>query len=95
MKDSHLPPLEPSPLAADTVEALLHRVLGSPIDDESLEQLVAAATGNPGVLRQLVESARDAGNLVERDGMWHLTQPLVHASPTFELLVAERLAGLA
>ena len=26
--------------------------------------------------------------------MWHLTQPLVHASPTLELLVEERLAGL-
>jgi DNA-binding winged helix-turn-helix (wHTH) protein/DNA-binding CsgD family transcriptional regulator len=94
VKETHLRRLEPSPLAADTVEALLHRVLGSPIADDSLEQLVAAATGNPGVLRQLVESARDAGNLVERDGVWHLTRPLVHASPTFELLVAERLAGL-
>ena len=94
MNDSHLRRIEPTPLSPDTVEALLHRVLGSPIADDSLEQLVAAATGNPGVLRQLVESARDAGNLVERDGMWHLTQALVHASPTFELLVSERLAGL-
>ncbi len=94
VNDSHLRRIEPTPLSPDTVEALLHRVLGSPIADDSLEQLVAAATGNPGVLRQLVESARDAGNLVERDGMWHLTQPLVHASPTFELLVSERLAGL-
>jgi len=94
VNDSHLRRLEPTPLAADTVEALLHRVFGAPIAEDSLEQLVDAATGNPGVLRQLVESARDAGNLVERDGMWHLTQPLVHASPTLELLVEERLAGL-
>jgi hypothetical protein len=94
VNDSHLRRIEPTPLAADTVEALLHRVFGAPIAEDSLEQLVDAATGNPGVLRQLVESARDAGNLVERDGMWHLTQPLVHASPTLELLVEERLAGL-
>ncbi len=94
VNDSHLRRLEPSPLSPDTVEALLHRVFGAPIAEESLEQLVSAAMGNPGVLRQLVESARDAGNLVERDGMWHLTQPLVHASPTLELLVEERLAGL-
>ena len=94
VNDSHLRRLEPTPLAPDTVEALLHRVFGAPIAEDSLEQLVDAATGNPGVLRQLVESARDAGNLVERDGMWHLTQPLVHASPTLELLVEERLAGL-
>ena len=94
VNDSHLRRLEPSPLSPDTVEALLHRVFGAPMAEESLEQLVSAAMGNPGVLRQLVESARDAGNLVERDGMWHLTQPLVHASPTLELLVEERLAGL-
>ncbi len=94
VNDSHLRRLEPSPLAPDTVEALLHRVFGAPIAEDSLDQLISAAMGNPGVLRQLVESARDAGNLVERDGMWHLTQPLVHASPTLELLVEERLAGL-
>jgi predicted ATPase len=57
VNDSHLRRLEPTPLAADTVEALLHRVFGAPIAEDSLEQLVDAATGNPGVLRQLVESA--------------------------------------
>ena len=55
VNDSHLRRLEPTPLAPDTVEALLHRVFGAPIAEDSLEQLVDAATGNPGVLRQLVE----------------------------------------
>jgi DNA-binding winged helix-turn-helix (wHTH) protein/DNA-binding CsgD family transcriptional regulator len=94
VKDGHLRTVEPVLLDDDTVAALLHRVLGAPIDDESLGQLAAAATGNPGVLRQLVESALDTGRLVEDDGMWHLTERLVYAAPTLELLVAERLAGL-
>jgi DNA-binding winged helix-turn-helix (wHTH) protein/DNA-binding CsgD family transcriptional regulator len=94
VKDGHLHTVEPVLLADDTIAALLHRVLGAPIDDESLVQLAGAATGNPGVLRQLVESALDTGRLVETDGMWHLTERLVHAAPTLELLVSERLAGL-
>ena len=94
VKDGHLHTVEPVLLADDTIAALLHRVLGAPIDDESLGQLAEAATGNPGVLRQLVESALDSGRLVETEGMWHLTERLVHAAPTLELLVSERLAGL-
>ncbi len=95
VKDGHLRSLDVPPLGAETAEALLHRAIGGPMDDTSLEQLVEGSMGNPGVLRQLVESARDAGNLVERDGVWHLDRRLAHASPTLELLVEERLAGLS
>jgi DNA-binding winged helix-turn-helix (wHTH) protein len=95
VKDGHMHSLDVAPLGAETAEALLHRVIGGPMEEMSLEQLVEASMGNPGVLRQLVESARDTGNLVEHDGVWHLDRRLAHASPTFELLVEERLAGLS
>jgi hypothetical protein len=95
VKDGHLRSLDLAPLGAETAEALLHRVVGGPMDEASLAQLVEASMGNPGVLRQLVESARDADNLVERDGVWHLDRRLAHASPTLELLVEERLSGLS
>ena len=49
--------------------------------------------GNPGVLRQLVETARQAGVLTELNGVWRLVGPL-QPTASFEDLVAERLRGL-
>ncbi len=95
VKDGHLRSLEVGTLGPDTVEALLYRLVGGPMEDTSLAQLVEASMGNPGVLRQLVESAWDEGYLVDRDGVWQLDRTLAHASPTLELLVEERLAGLS
>ncbi len=60
---------------------------------ESLARLRDLAMGNPGVLRQLVESAREAGTLLEHDGVWRLVGPL-RPTPSFEDLVADRLRGL-
>ena len=81
------------PLSKESVETLLHRALGGPLVAESLFRLRDAAMGNPGVLRQLVESARDAATLTEHDGVWRLVGPL-QPTASFEELVAERLRGL-
>jgi hypothetical protein len=94
VKDEHLIPVTVRPLGAGTVEAVLHRVVGDAIEPTTLAQLVEASNGNPGVLRQLVESAWDAGTFVDRGGRWALDRALVHVSPTFELLVEQRLGGL-
>jgi hypothetical protein len=83
-----------SALGRDSVEALLYQLVGGPMEERSLSQLVEASMGNPGVLRQLVESAWDEGYLSDHDGVWRLDRVLAHASPTLELLVEERLAGL-
>jgi hypothetical protein len=93
VKDGHLRCLGVDPLKGASVETLLHRALGGSLVAESLDRLRDAAMGNPGVLRQLVESARDAGTLREHDGVWRLVGP---RQPTlsFEELVAERLSGL-
>ena len=93
VKDGHLLRLVVEPLPSDRIETLLHRALGGPIVAESLARLREAAMGNPGVLRQLVEYARDAGTLSARDGVWRLSGPLL-ATPSFEGVVAERLRGL-
>ena len=58
VKDGHLLRLTVEPLPVESIETLLHRVLGGPIVGESLRRLRDAAMGNPGVLRQLVETAR-------------------------------------
>jgi DNA-binding SARP family transcriptional activator len=93
IKDGHLERLELAELDAGTVETLLHRILAGPMLRDDLRRLTEASLGNPGVLRQLVETAREAGSLVREHGVWRLTGPL-EATPTLEGLVARRLAGL-
>src|SRR4051794_26476685 len=70
VKDGHVLRLGVEPLAGDTVAELLRQVLGGPMVAESVQRLSDAAMGNPGVLRQLVDAARDAGALTSRDGVW-------------------------
>ena len=93
VKDGHLVRLAVEPLPVASIETLLYRVLGGPIVAESLEHLRDAAMGNPGVLRQLVETARAADILTELNGVWRLVGPL-QPTASFEDLVAERLRGL-
>ena len=93
VKDGHLLRLTVEPLAMGSIETLLYRALGGPIVAESLGRLRDAAMGNPGVLRQLVETAREAGVLTELNGVWRLVGPL-QPPASFEDLVAERLRGL-
>ena len=93
VKDGHLRRLTVEPLSEESIETILHRALGGPLVAGSLARLRDLAMGNPGVLRQLVESARDAGTLTVHDGVWHLVGP-VQPTPSFEDLVAERLRGL-
>ena len=93
VKDGHLRRLEITPLQPESVETLLHRVLGGPLVAGSVRRLVESATGNPGVLRQLVDAALEDGTLTEHDGVWRLTGPL-RPTPSLESLVDERLRGL-
>ncbi len=93
VKDGHLLRLTVEPLPVESIETLLYRVLGGPIVAESLGRLRDAAMGNPGVLRQLVETAREGGILTELNGVWRLVGPL-QPTASFEDLVAERLRGL-
>jgi len=93
VKDGHLVRLIVEPLTVESMETLLYRVLGGPMVAGSLDRLRDAAMGNPGVLRQLVETAREAGVLSELNGVWRLSGPL-QPTASFEDLVAERLRGL-
>jgi DNA-binding winged helix-turn-helix (wHTH) protein/tetratricopeptide (TPR) repeat protein len=93
VRGGHLLRLPVGALPQESIETLLHRVLGGPLVADSLHQFVEAAMGNPGVLRQLVETASDAGTLLERDGVWRLSGSLA-PTPSLEDLVADRLRGL-
>jgi DNA-binding SARP family transcriptional activator len=93
VKDGHLECLRLAELDSEAVETLLHRVLEGPMLRDDLQRLSRVSLGNPGVLRQLVETAREGGSLSQAHGVWRLTGP-IEATPTLEGLVARRLAGL-
>lgn len=60
------------PLPADQLIGLLARVLDGPVDPDCAELLADASTGNPGILRQLVEASLASGALARVRGFWSL-----------------------
>ena len=62
-----------SPLPDDQMIALVGRVLDGPVQPMTSETLVAASSGVPGVLRQLIEASLSNGTLTMRDRVWRLT----------------------
>jgi DNA-binding winged helix-turn-helix (wHTH) protein len=92
-KDRKLLRVELAELDEAAIETVLYRVLGGPMVAESLAELVAASLGNPGILRQLVDGARETGALAESSGVWHLSGEL-QPSASLEGLVADRLQGV-
>lgn len=78
------------PLAID---ALLHRVLGAPLDGVAAAELLAKSGGNPLYLRELVIGAVADGSLTAVSGVWRLAGSF----PAGEALgdrVLGRMAGL-
>lgn len=78
-------------LSFGSVDTLLHRALGGPLDGAALAELWEISRGNALFLRELVHGALDSGALVEQDGAWRLAAPLKHTAQLIEL-VEERLA---
>jgi DNA-binding winged helix-turn-helix (wHTH) protein/DNA-binding CsgD family transcriptional regulator len=93
VRDGHLGRIDLGSLDDAGVETLLYRVLGGPLTADTLEQLTSACQGNAGILRHLVESARERDALVERRGVWRLTGGL-QPTPTLQSLVDDRIRSL-
>lgn len=60
-------------LDALSIDTLLHRVLGAPLDGVAEAELLATSGGNPLYLRELVLGAIADGALVQVSGIWRLT----------------------
>src|SRR3954447_15160766 len=92
-KDALADRIEVGVLDAVAIEELLVLVLGGPVDDASVRQLIDRCRGNPLFLRELLMGALDADALVEDGGLWRLVGDL---RPTARLveLVALRLGDL-
>jgi DNA-binding winged helix-turn-helix (wHTH) protein len=94
VKDGSLRRLTIERLPSAMIETLLHRILGGPMIADSVRAIIDASEGNPGVIRQLVETALERDVLVAHDGVWLLAGPLQPAA-SLEHLVEERLGGLS
>ncbi len=92
-KDALADRIEVGVLDAAAIEELLVSVLGGPVEDASVRQLIDRCRGNPLFLRELLMGALDADALVEDGGLWRLVADL---RPTARLveLVALRLGDL-
>ena len=81
-------------LPTDQLTALLSRVLGGPLEPDTSTALVRAASGSPGLLRQLVDASIGSGALTMRRGMWVISG-IVSSPPDLAAAIEGRLAILS
>jgi DNA-binding CsgD family transcriptional regulator/type II secretory pathway predicted ATPase ExeA len=85
-KDHDAARIELMPLGDDSIEELLHAVLGGPVDAASLRQLADHTLGDPLYLRELVTGALESHALSDESGVWRLRAPLQPTSRLTELV---------
>ncbi|MGI5286212.1 LuxR C-terminal-related transcriptional regulator [Nonomuraea polychroma] len=81
--------VELRPLRDSEVDTLLERGLGSPLDAVTRHTFRRLSTGNPLVLRELVQSALEGSALRRVDGLWHLGGPLQITGRLGDLIEAQ------
>ncbi|MGH3104976.1 MAG: adenylate/guanylate cyclase domain-containing protein [Gaiellaceae bacterium] len=89
--------LQLEPLELEETSELITNLLGSSLQDESVERRIAdAADGNPLFVSELLRMMMDEGLLKEQDGDWHAARAITHLDipVTIHALLAARLDGL-
>jgi DNA-binding CsgD family transcriptional regulator len=71
-KDGPAERIELGVLSDTTIEELLVKALGGPVDAASVRQLADHSGGNPMALRELVSGTLDSGALAADGGLWRL-----------------------
>ncbi|HEV2993831.1 MAG TPA: AAA family ATPase, partial [Acidimicrobiia bacterium] len=93
-KDDHILRIDVPALDASSTGALLHAVLGGPVDGSTAQALWTASGGNALFLRELVIGSEDAGALRDVGGLWRLSRGL-SASTRLGEVVGLRLGHLS
>ncbi|MGC5020434.1 LuxR C-terminal-related transcriptional regulator [Micromonospora sp. DT47] len=84
---------ELAPLGLAETTDLLAAILDGPVDASSAERLFRVSAGNPLLLRELVLSAADSGELVRTYGVWRWTGRL-ELAPSLTDLIDTRIGRL-
>lgn len=92
-KDGLVERLELDGLELEPVTEVLAAVLGGPMDEATLAEMMARTRGNMLFLRELVTGAMSSGALQDVGGLWRLVREL-HPSNRLVELVEARLEGL-
>lgn len=85
--------IELGPLTPAETAELLSQVLGGAVDTASVERLWQLSQGNALLLRELVISARSAGDMTEAYGVWRWTGRL-ELAPTLAEVIDARIGQL-
>ncbi len=85
--------IELGPLTTIETAELLSQVLGGAVDSASVERLWQLSQGNALLLRELVISARTAGDMTEAYGVWRWTGRL-ELAPTLAEVIDARIGQL-
>jgi DNA-binding CsgD family transcriptional regulator/tetratricopeptide (TPR) repeat protein len=92
-KDESCPLLEVQPLSRSETATALALALGGDVDGRAERALWEASRGVPLFLRELVLDGLERGTLVERGGLWHLSERL-GVGRRLRDLVLSRIGGL-
>jgi DNA-binding CsgD family transcriptional regulator len=93
-KDGLAERIDLEPLCRAEVATLLAAVLGGRVDGLFLQQAWDASAGNPLYLRELMDAASKLKRLVQVEGLWRTTGPLV-TSTRLQQLIEARLADVS
>jgi tetratricopeptide (TPR) repeat protein len=89
-KDDLLEVIELAPLDYDAVTEVLSATLDGDVELATAAQLFELSEGNPFVLREPVDAAKDAGTLTARRGVW-CWRGTLQSNPRLEDLMTRRL----
>ncbi|WP_431239310.1 LuxR C-terminal-related transcriptional regulator [Mycolicibacterium aichiense] len=92
-KDHYLRRIDVGALSREETERLTIEVLGGPVSGTLVDQLYELSSGNPLLLRSLLDTASDDGLLTDDTGWWRLTQ-MPRLGSDVEQLFDARVRGL-
>ncbi|MCV7347791.1 LuxR family transcriptional regulator [Mycolicibacterium rhodesiae] len=92
-KDQYLRRIDVGALSRGETDRLIVEVLGGPVAGTLVDQLHELSSGNPLLLRSLLDTAMNDGLLTDDTGWWRLTQ-LPRLGVDIEQLLEARVRGL-
>ena len=85
-KDQDATRIELSTFGDDTIDELLRRVLGGPVDAASVRHIAEYTRGDPLFVREVISGAVESQALTDESGVWRVRGPLQPTARLVELV---------